>query len=382
MDDSSLSITTFAGRDGMKALFADWERLMTRISNQCFYHQPQWFSAYLGRRDEDDTSIVFVAVYRGPELVAVFPTRWQRVRRNGMLEVSLPVGEELYQADCAIGDGENAAAIYSLYRRNLADIVGERWDYYRANDVLEGSGLNRAMTMDGGFSRTIVVDKRCAEIAITDYESALRALSKKFRGNLNNARSKLGRAGNAKFSVARDPVAIESAFRQFVDLEMAGWKGNPENPRDNYPRPSAIGLKDRKHRFYASVVQQMAATGRVEISTLTLDEHVIGAQICFLLNETSYMLKVAYNEEFGRFSPGHMMIDYAYQRYADEGRIRRCNLITDYDWFAGWNPQYRHYLVMRDFNATLRGTVACLRSKFGARTRSNARTATTGMAAP
>ena len=91
--------------------------------------------------------------------------------------------------------------------------------------------------------------------------------------------------------------------------------------------------------------------------------------ICLLLDETSYLLKVAYDEDAGRYSPGQLLIDDALRRYAEEGKIKRYNLITDYRWFDGWNPEYREYLMVRDFNRTVRGAAGFLRSKIGAKKR-------------
>ena len=371
MDESKLSIQSYVGREGLSSFFGDWEDLMTRIRKQCFYHHPRWFKAFLGKTDEDDENIVFVCAYRGATLVAVFPTTWSRRKGGGMLEVSLPFGEELYLADWAMADEEDAAALYTLYREHLSEVIGEPWDLFKVQDVLEDGCLASAMVECGRFSQTVYPEKLCAEVPIENYEEAIKNLKKKFRGNLNNARSKLERAGNTQYSVFRAPDEIGLAFQEFVDLEMKGWKGSPDKPREKYPRPSAIGLKAKKLRFYESAVRYFSEIGCAEISMLKLDDQTIGAQICLLLNETSYLVKVAYDESAGRFSPGQLLIDHAYQRYAEEGKIKRYNLITDYAWFSGWNPEYRHYLVMRDFNSTIKGAVACLRSKVGLRARKN-----------
>ena len=69
-------------------------------------------------------------------------------------------------------------------------------------------------------------------------------------------------------------------------------------------------------------------------------------------------LKTAFDEDSGRYSPGHVLLDYAYRRYAESGMIKKMCLITDYDWVSNWNPRYLEYLDMRAFKKTLRGRVA------------------------
>ncbi|NIS90801.1 MAG: GNAT family N-acetyltransferase [Woeseiaceae bacterium] len=272
-------------------------------------------------------------------------------------------------ADCAISDTECPSNIFSYYRSRLGNVIGGKWDMYCASDVLEDSLIARAMLKNASVNTTTYADSVCAEIPIGDYAAMVTGLKKKFRGNLNNARNRLARTGSAEFSVVKSPGEIAGTFREFVELEMSGWKGRPDQPRANFEQPSAIGLKDRKLRFYENVVRRFCEIGSAEIAVLRLDGKMIGAEICILLNDTSYAIKAAYDEAAGRFSPGHLLIDYACRRYAEDGVIRRYNQVTDYPWFSGWNPEYRRYLVIREFNWTMKGTLACLRSKVGTRVR-------------
>jgi CelD/BcsL family acetyltransferase involved in cellulose biosynthesis len=354
---------------GLDAIIGDWEVLMGRISRQSFYHHPYWFRAYLEAYPDMGDRLYFAAVYRGSTLVGVFPTTWHRANDGGLMIAELPFGGELYQADCAIADEESGSEVYACYRRSLRKTTGGRWDIYKARDILRDGHLGKAVLGSKRLRHTVYTEKRCAEIPIGDYDEAIRSLKKKFRGNLNNARSKLTRAGEARFEVERSAAGVGRVFEDFVELEMSGWKGDTDNRRDKYPMPSAIGLKPGKRKFYTNVIRQFADAGCAEISSLSLDDKLIGAQVCLLLNDTSYLVKVAYNENAGKFSPGQLLLDYAYRRYAEEGRIKYYNLITDYHWFEGWNPTYREYVVFRDFNSTVRGSVACLRSKIGAKKR-------------
>jgi hypothetical protein len=339
---------------------------MGRIRRQGFYHHPFWFRAYLRAHPDEGEKLTFSCVYRGARLVGVFPTVAHSEPHGGALVAELPVGDELFMADCAIADAEDSAEIYDFYRRSLEAVTGQSWDVYRASFVLRDGHLGKAVLARSPLSCTVFAQGRCAELKIGDYDQAIASLRKKFRGNLNNAKHKLERAGDSRLLVERSAPAVRQMFGQFIELEMAGWKGDPAKPRDEYTTPSAIGLKDSKRRFYVDMIGQFAEAGCVEISQLWLDDRLIGSLVCLLLNDTCYILKVAYDEEAGRYSPGHLLIDRAYQRYANEGRVGRINMITAYPWVRSWQPYYRDYVVFRDFNLTVRGAIACLRSKLGA----------------
>lgn len=366
MHDGSLRLDCHRGKSGFDAIFDDWCGLMERIREQSFYHHPLWFRAYLRAHFHEGNKLSFSCIYRGSELVGVFPTIARSAAGSGVLVAELPVGDELFMADCAIADSEDGGEIYDCYRKSLETVTGGSWDVYRAAFTLRDGHLGRAIRKRSPLNCTVYPQGRCAELSIGDYAQAIAGLKKKFRGNLNNAKRKLERAGEARFVVERSAPRVRPMFDQFIELEMAGWKGNPSNPRDDYTTPSAIGLKDSKQRFYTDMIGQFAEAGCAEISQLWLDDQLIGSLVCLLLNDTCYILKVAYNEAAGRFSPGHLLIDRAYRQYAAEGRIRRINMITAYPWVRGWQPHYRDYVVFRDFNLTMRGAVACLRSKLGA----------------
>ena len=368
MSNIALELKSHRGMSGLDAIFGDWLDLMGRINRQYFFHHPYWFKAYLHASPEAGNRIVFACIYRGSTLVAVFPTAWGREGKNGPMVVELLAGDQLPLTDCAISDDEDGCEIYDYFRRSLKVITGAGWDVYRARGILKDGHLGRAVA-ERRFNRTVYTEKLCGEFSIGDYDDAIKKLKKKFRGNLNNARNRLKRAGEARFEVERSADGVRRRFDDFVELEMSGWKGDRDNPRDDYSRPSAIGLKERKLSFYKNMIDQFARAGCAEINSLVLNDKLIGALVCVLLNDTSYLMKVTYDEDAGQYSPGHLLIDFAYRRYAEEGRIKRCNLITDYPWVAGWNPTHREYIVFRDFNTTIAGAIACLRSKVGARAR-------------
>ena len=381
MTAAALKLECHRGSSGLDRIFEPWLSLMDRVQRQSFYHHPYWFRAFADAYAEDAERVAYACVFRGDNLVGIFPTTSEQDAGNGLVMVDLAHGGVLYQPDCVIADDESAAEIYDFFVKSLANIVGGDWDVYRASNVLRDGHIGTAALARDGFGQTVYTEKRCAEIAIGDYDNAIANVRKRFRRNLANAKNRLKKAGESSFEIATSADGVRQLFSEFVELEMSGWKGDVANPRSNYPLPSAIGLKKRKLRFYTRMVEQFAADGRVEVCKLLLNDKLIGAQVSLLLNETSYMLKVAYDEAAGRFTPGQLLIDNAYQRYSQGNEIKRCNLISDYGWLQVWNPSYRDYVVIREFNGTLRGTMACLRSKMGVRNRDfyarqNQRTAT------
>ncbi len=315
---------------------------MGSIARQSFYHHPAWFSAFFARRPGGNEDVELCAIYRGDSLIAVLPLTWTRYG-GGFVRASLAQGECLYMPDCAIADSEDKAALWQFLRRSMG------WDVFSVRETLATSTIAQCMALENRFTRVTRPSGRCAVIDIIPHDAALRALKKKFRGNLNNARHRLAAQDQVEFLRITATDELDGAFADFVELEQSGWKGNIERPRKNHTTPAAIGLKQTKLNFYQAVVREFGRCGAIEICLLRVKGRTVGGQILLCLNNVSYLLKTAFDEGAREFSPGHLLVDHTLERYSRGGKVRELNLISDYDWFRPWNPRYVDYLSVHDF---------------------------------
>jgi CelD/BcsL family acetyltransferase involved in cellulose biosynthesis len=164
-------------------------------------------------------------------------------------------------------------------------------------------------------------------VDIIDYDDAIKGLRKKFRGNLNNAKNRLAAQQNVEFRRVTDSREVE-------------------------------GLRKSKYLFYKNVIRELSKTDSVEINLLKVNGKTVGAQIYAVLSDRSFLLKTAFSEDSREFSPGHVLLDAAYRRYAQTDIIKQMCLISDYDWFKYWNPRYVNYLNIKAFRNTVRGRIA------------------------
>ena len=351
-----LSLRVYGNRQGFETIRDDWLKLMPDVGNTCFYHHPVWFDAFLYAHDDE---LSFFCVYRNDKLMSVFPILWKKHKRFQLVELSIPSKHSMMMLDCALSSKENASEIYNYFLSNIERATGCNWDVFVVSKTLSRSNLSECF--DGLNKFSLIKDKRgqCAVIEVLPYEQALRNMKKKFRGNLNNSRHRLAKSESAEFVLAKSGEELRWAFNEFINLEAAGWKGKQGLKKKGYPPPSAIALSEPKMNFYRGVVEGFSANQSAEINLLRVAGKTIGAQINILLRDVSYLIKTAYDESQPGYSPGHMLIDFAYKRYAEEGKIKKICLITDYAWFKGWNPTMIDYFCYRHFNKTIRGLSAC-----------------------
>jgi hypothetical protein len=109
-----------------------------------------------------------------------------------------------------------------------------------------------------------------------------------------------------------DPVAVD----QFIELQAAGWKGDPQR--------GGWGLKVRGYeRWFAEVASLYRADGDLAIYVLSAGSETIHIRVMFRIGETMFAYQDAYNERFAEFAPGTLGRAAAINRAFREAGIER-----------------------------------------------------------
>jgi CelD/BcsL family acetyltransferase involved in cellulose biosynthesis len=127
------------------------------------------------------------------------------------------------------------------------------------------------------------------------YEQAVR---KKKRKELRRLSARLRELGAV--TVCR-PASAEEVARccdEFLALEAAGWKGRVG---------SALASDPAKEAFFRDAVAGAQAAGRLEFLRLALDGGPIAILVNFFAPPGGFTFKIAFDEEFARFSPGVLL---------------------------------------------------------------------------
>jgi hypothetical protein len=354
---SELTVKRFLGKKGFQTLRRDWQTLAGSVSFRSFYQHPAWFQAYFDRPSGFSDKIEFRCVYQGDRLLAVLPLTYCPRLRGLLSEATLPTSGGLYMPDIVVDDDADKKELWDVMRNPAKSDDAPKLDLFSAKAVLESSTIASFTADAAGNGSVAMTGDRCAFVDIIEYEDAYKALKKNFRGNLNKARNRMNAQDSSEFLLFKKGGDVDAAYDEFVTLEMSGWKGQKENRKGYYAAPAAIALNKSKFLFYKNVVREFAQFDAVEICLLKVNDKTIGAQILILLNETSYMLKTAFDETAKYYSPGHMLTDFAYRRYSSAGRIKTLCFITDYDWHRYWNPRYVNYVNIEDYNKSASGRI-------------------------
>jgi CelD/BcsL family acetyltransferase involved in cellulose biosynthesis len=147
------------------------------------------------------------------------------------------------------------------------------------------------------------------------------------RKHLRKCRTRLSQLGDMEFIWTRDPAVLPDLFDQFLSLEASGWKGAKGEG-------TAIKLDATLVRFYSDLMASFGDRGACEINLLRVGGRNVAGDFALLTNGTWNQLKMAYDEEFQKHSPGYLLLEGIFNRLSDDPDIHTANILTGAEWAA------------------------------------------------
>lgn len=163
-------------------------------------------------------------------------------------------------------------------------------------DIAEGA--DTAITTTRTFERAILKSDLDADAYLTS------SISKKKRKEYGRLKRRLADEGDVTFETPdmNDPACVEGVVLEFLELERTGWKGDAG---------TAIASRPAEARFFVDACRAAAASGNLSPLTLRLDNVPIASIINFkgsaARDASLFSFKIAYDETYGRFSPGVLL---------------------------------------------------------------------------
>ena len=98
----------------------------------------------------------------------------------------------------------------------------------------------------------------------------------------------------------RTPEGAERAFEAFLALEKASWKGDEGTALLSDPDDAL---------FVRRLLQSLAGQGSASVALLRVNGEAIAAQVLMYCGSTAYTWKTAFSANYGKYSPGALLID-------------------------------------------------------------------------
>jgi CelD/BcsL family acetyltransferase involved in cellulose biosynthesis len=298
----TLQVETITDAESFAALAGEWDELVLAQPRPSPFLLHAWLLEWI--RSYGDTGDVTVRVARRDgRLVAALPLI---VRRKAGLRVAEFLGgTQSALADLLVapeGDEEASRAVADAARdgrHDFADLFGLPGD----------SNLSRALRSD----ELRLIER--VESPVLDlsrgWESVYGAKTGSKKRNLHRRRRRqLSELGELTTELAATPDELAAALEEAFRLHEVRWAGRPDGSH------FATGTGKRFHR---AALAALAAQGVPRIIMLQLDGKPIAFHYYFLLAGRMYVHRLAFDPEYGRFSPGLVNTLDAVEAAAREG---------------------------------------------------------------
>lgn len=167
-----------------------------------------------------------------------------------------------------------------------------------------------------------------------------------FRRSLRNA-AELGEVTTEILSPAAGEVdrLLELAF----DVESRSWKGE---------QGTALARDAARGAFYRRYARHAAGEGRLRLGFLRIDGQTAAMQISVVQSAALWVLKVGYDPQFHKASPGILLMVEQIKQAVAEGLACYELLGTVEPWIQVWTEHERKCVSLRAYPANFRGIAA------------------------
>jgi CelD/BcsL family acetyltransferase involved in cellulose biosynthesis len=170
------------------------------------------------------------------------------------------------------------------------------------------------------------------------------------RSDLRRARRAAEEMGDVRCEVlAPGPSDLEPLLDEAFRVEAASWKGR---------RGTALTCDTLRGTFFRSYASAATQEGILRLCFLRIGDKSVAMQLAVECAERFWLLKIGYDAEFGRCSPGTLLMVETL-RYAMTRGLRAYELLGCPErWTATWTRQAHPCITLRAYPANVRGASA------------------------
>lgn len=339
-----VEVEVFRGREGFTRLKKDWNALLLQHPCPRFFHLFEWWQVYLETLEPHPDSVFFVLFRDRHNPLALIPLKQRTWRFLGVRvrELGFPNHPHMPLQDALYRPRVDVHALFSQWLRRSSKEAALPWDVVRLNGVLSESAL--ASDHANGFEKR--EGPACAYFDCDrPYEKIYRGFSKSQQANLRKARNRWAKESDGRIFTVTEPAEVTSRFMEFLRVEASGWKGADGSG-------TAIALHSELKQFYERLISELSPTGKIRLYLLELRGEVIAANLCIVSHGTFYGLKMGYDPQWSRLSPGALLCEYILKDAAANPSIRHVNCLTYMEWTRSWRPEICKVYNLILFNST------------------------------
>jgi CelD/BcsL family acetyltransferase involved in cellulose biosynthesis len=326
---------------------AEWRQLcQDGPCNEPFF-RPEWIAAAV-RAFASKQRLLLVTVRDGARLLAVLPLLEKRGWSHGIPSTSLISASRIPRFEFVHGSGVDVANAMRAAWQHLRNLPG--WDMIELLNVPQGGAAERllAVAKQDAFPTWQYEYANSPYIVLGEQrpgdDFSRFGRSSRFRYHLRQGWRDLGKRGAIRLQ--RLEKADPESLQRFYALEQSGWKGR---------KGTAIASKPEMRQFFDAVARGAEKFGYLSMYFLEQGEATLAAHLAFTYGGRYYPVKVAYDENFSQYGPGHLIIGRILQDCVERGLSEFDCLGETTDAKAKWTSNVRPHTACCIFRNTAVG---------------------------
>jgi CelD/BcsL family acetyltransferase involved in cellulose biosynthesis len=337
--------------DLLEKIADEWRQLCQEGRFDAPFYRPEWIASAI-RAFASRQRVLLITARNGSRLRAVLPLIESKGRASAIAGARLRSASLIPRFDFVHGEGPDAADAVQAVWKHLRDLPG--WGAIELVNVPEGSAAERLLgaAKEDGFptcqheyarSPYIVLN---GQTAPGDFSRFGR--SSRFRYHLRQGWREMSKKGQLR--VRRVEKVDAETLQVFYRLEQRGWKGK---------KGTAIACSAEMRVFYDAVVRAAEQFGYLSMYFLDLGDATIAAHLAFTYGGHYYPVKVAYDESFSAYGPGHLIIARVLEDCVTRG-LTEFDCLGDWtDAKAKWTEKVRSHSYCGIFRDSSVGHILC-----------------------
>lgn len=344
-----ITVTIERGRVGLIEHIAPaWRALCDEGPCADPFFRPEWISAYV-RHIEPEADIVLVTAWRDGQLRAVLPLIEERTRFFGvpLRRWRAPTDRNSPdRSDLVHGLGDRDAVVAVIWQRLQAT---PGWDLIDFADVPEHGAFRDLLRVAAasGYLTAERLSRETPYVPLAGFpalDAALVHTNAKFRANVRRRLRNLEKV--APVRLARYDTAEPELLARFFAMEAAGWKGQ---------EGTAIACHPARQAYYTTLASEAARYGYFTLYALMCGDEPIAMHFGLTHNGRYLVPKLAYDERWHSFAPGHLLVSLILHDCFTRGLREFDFLGSAMPWKMEWAPAIRTFYHGFLFSPTLAG---------------------------
>lgn len=182
--------------------------------------------------------------------------------------------------------------------------------------------LIKDLPTEGAFMRQLTQAQGIVQVMHNWQRAALRVqgtyeawadqnFDTKRRKEFKRLRKRLAEKGDLRLETLNHSSDFNGFVEEYIELEARGWKGN---------RGTALKSKNTQSETFRNICQALHSSGRLRFWLLRLDGKAIAALYGVVFGTQAQIIKITYDEDFAKYSPGvQIVLDATEAFFAEPG---------------------------------------------------------------